>query len=168
MEKGATLYKQFHNYVPVNKMEGLQWFALKPVYGDNYGNVHKKYRVKRALNLLNIGDGNVREMIEFLVPSSNQTFFSSCNPNDQYSGGRCNANYHNEVKKLFSKKYDGTIIDENNLVASSKYSIDDLEGPSEVVLWDKFSKLVKEEKSVGGTKRGRPRSGARTERRLIS
>ena len=60
----SIIYKKFAKYIPLNEMKGLQWFALENNYGESYGDIHKKYMFKKQAKLLNIGDGNVREMIE--------------------------------------------------------------------------------------------------------
>ena len=38
------IYKKFAKYIPLNEMDGFQWFALSPNYGTTYGDISKKYR----------------------------------------------------------------------------------------------------------------------------
>jgi len=64
-------------------------------------------------------------------------------PDEQYSGGAGNRKYHELVKKYFGDSYDGTVIDEKHLVGNDRYSVEDLEGPSEMVLWDQHSELLR-------------------------
>jgi hypothetical protein len=64
-------------------------------------------------------------------------------PDEQYSGGAGNRKYHELVKKYFGDSYDGTVIDEKHLVGNDRYSVEDLEGPSEMVLWDRHSELLR-------------------------
>jgi hypothetical protein len=63
-------------------------------------------------------------------------------PHEQYSGGVGNRKYHELVKKYFGDSYDGTVIDEKHLVGNARYSVEDLEGASEMVLWDRHSELL--------------------------
>jgi hypothetical protein len=151
---GTIIYKQFAKYKSLQDMAGLQWFALKENYGESYGDIHKKYRFIKEPNLLNIGDGAIREMIENQIKDSDDEILFYSNPDEQYSGGRSNAKYHNIVKKYFGENYDGTIIDKNYLKSSNKYSIDDLEGVTEIVIWKDYSTLLEEIKEIkdGGKK----------------
>lgn len=149
---GNIIYKQFINYIPLDEMSGLQWFALEKNYGESYGNINKKYVFIKEPNLLNIGHGNVREMIENYIRNYDERIIDYSNPDKQYSGGKSNAMYHNIVKKYFDNEYDGTIIDENDIIGSNKYSTDDLIGASEIVIWKNYSNLLKEI-SDGGKKR---------------
>ena len=99
------IYKQFHQYQPLAKMKGLQWFAIEPNYGENYGPIHKKYKFKKQPNLLDIGNGHIREMIEEKMrtnPSDYAKILEYSHPDYQYSGGEQNAKYHNLVKKYFT------------------------------------------------------------------
>ena len=91
-------------------------------------------------------------MIENHIKDYDDKILFYSDPDEQYSGGKSNSKYHNIVKKYFMDDYDGTIIDENNLKSSYKYSTDDLEGPSEIVLWKDFSILL-QEISEGGKKK---------------
>jgi hypothetical protein len=150
--KGTIVYKQFNKYIPLEDMNGLQWFALENNYGESYGNIHKKYVFKKQPKLLDIGDGNIREMIEEQIKPYDDSIVEYSDPNEQYSGGKSNTKYHNIVKKYFRSEYDGTIIDEKNLKNGQKYSSEDMEGPSEIVLWKDFTELL-EELPNGGKKR---------------
>ena len=94
--------------------------------------------------MLDIGDGTVREMIENFIKPHNVKIMDYSDPDEQYSGGRSNKIYHELVKKYFEKEYDGTIINELNLIPSNKYTKEDLEGPSEIVLWKDYAQLLKE------------------------
>ena len=149
---GTIIYKQFIKYIPLQEMSGLQWFALEQNYGEFYGDIHKKYKFIKEPKLLNIGDGDIREMIENYIKNSDDSILLYSDPNEQYSGGKSNAKYHNIVKKYFGEKYDGTIIDEKNLKNSDKYSLDDLEGANEIVIWKDYPILL-EEITNGGKKR---------------
>jgi len=146
IEIGSKIYKQyFKNVIPLSDMSGLQWFALTENYGSSssYGEIKKTYEFIQKPKLLDIGNGNIREKIEeFILPSDSSILIYS-DPDEQYSGGKSNKIYHELVKKYFEKDYDGTIIDESRLIASKKYSVEDLDGPSEIVLWKDFDKLLK-------------------------
>lgn len=150
--EGSKIYKQFTNYTPVEDMTGLQWFALEKNYGESYGGIHKEYKFKKTPKLLDIGDGNVREQMEETISPMDKSILIYSNPDEQYSGGKSNAKYHNIVKKYYGDEYDGTIIDEKNLKGSAKYPEEDLEGPSEIVLWKDYPNLI-EEVSKGGKRR---------------
>jgi len=141
---GTIIYKQFAKYIPLQEMNGLQWFALQKNYGESYGDIHKKYKFIKKPKLLNIGDGNIREIIENHIKDYDDKILFYSDPDEQYSGGKSNAKYHSIVKKYFGEKYDGTIIDENNLKDSDKYLIDDLAGANEIVLWKDYSILLQE------------------------
>lgn len=144
MEIGSKIYKQyFKNVIPLSKMIGLQWFALTENYGSSYGEILETYEFIQKPKLLDIGNGNIREKIEeFILPMDSSILIYS-EPDEQYSGGKSNKIYHELVKKYFEKDYDGTIINETMLIASKKYSAEDLDGPSEIVLWKDFDKLLK-------------------------
>lgn len=134
MRKGSIIYKKFKRYKPLDKMKGLQWFALTNDYGTEYGGITKKYKFKKEPKLLDIGDGNVRERIEEFIKPHNVNIIEYSDPDEQYSGGTGNKNYHNLVQQYFGEEYDGTIINSNDLKDSSKYSKDLLEGATEIVL----------------------------------
>jgi hypothetical protein len=142
MPEYKTIYKKFATYVPLNEMHGIQWFALRGDYGTSYGDISKKYRFKKAPRLLDIGNANVRSIIVDTISPSYQKIVGLSDPDEQYSGGVGNRKYHELVKKYFGDSYDGTVIDENYLVGNSRYSKEDLEGPSEMVLWDRHSELL--------------------------
>lgn len=161
---GTFVYKQFVKYIPLQEMSGLQWFALQKNYGESYGNIHKKYKFIKEPKLLNIGDGNIREMIENHIKDYDDEILFYSNPDEQYSGGKSNAKYHNIVKKYFAENYDGTIIDINNLKSSNKYSINDLEGASEIVIWKDYSTLL-QEVSEGGKKKRRNNNSKNNKKR---
>ena len=154
----SIIYKKFHKYKPLSEMSGSQWFALENSYGDGtYGNITKTYRFKREPKLLNIGDADVRVEIEEEIKKTGagQDVINNLDPNTQYSGGPFNKKYHEIIKGRFINEYDGTIIDESQLKGNDKYSIEDLEGPTEIVIWSDFEDLL-EEQSSGGKKRKAP------------
>jgi hypothetical protein len=144
MEIGSIIYKQFNKYIPLNEMSGLQWFALTKNYGTSYGNIVQAYEFIQKPKLLDIGNGEIREKIEQTILPHNSSILIYSDPDEQYSGGRSNKIYHELVKQYFGANYDGTIINEQKLEASAKYSKEDLEGPSEIVLWKDFSTLLRE------------------------
>jgi hypothetical protein len=151
----SIIYKKFHKYKPVSEMNGLQWFALENSYGDGtYGNITKSYRFKREPKLLNIGDADVRVEIEEEIKKTGagQDVINNLDPNTQYSGGPFNKKYHEIIKGRFGDEYDGTIIDEAQLKGNDKYSVEDLEGATEIVIWRNFEDLLEEQNS-GGKKR---------------
>jgi hypothetical protein len=151
IKKGSFIYKLFVTYKSLEEMDDLQWFALEKGYGS-YGDIQRKYKFKKKPKLLDIGDGSVREMIEDEIANNplnennvdkkNILFYGD--PNEQYSGGKSNKIYHTLVQKYFGDEYDGTIIDETNLYGSSKYLAEDLEGPSEIVIWKNHGDLLVE------------------------
>lgn len=137
-----TVYKKFATYVPLDEMHGIQWFALRGDYGTSYGDIRKKYRFKKAPRLLDIGDAEVRSRIVDTISPMDPKIVGLSDPDEQYSGGASNRKYHELVKKYFGDSYDGTVIDEKHLVGNDRYSVEDLEGPSEMVLWDQHSELL--------------------------
>jgi hypothetical protein len=145
MEIGTQIYKQFYQKViPLDKMSGLQWFALSENYGSSYGEILKTYVFIKKPKLLDIGNGFIRDKIEQQILPRDTSILIYSDPDEQYSGGRSNKMYHELVKKYFGNEFDGTIIDEKNLIPSQKYSKEDLEGPSEIVLWKDYDRLLKE------------------------
>jgi len=152
MRDNSMIYKKFAKYVPLNEMDGFQWFALTPDYGTTYGDISRKYRFKKEPKLLDIGDANVRSMIvkRILSDDPNSMIKKYSDPDEQYSGGKRNKLYHELVKQYFGNEYDGTIIDENHLEGNDEYSIEDLEGPSEIVLWHHYPELLEEIEQSGG------------------
>lgn len=155
MRQYKTIYKKFATYVPLDEMHGIQWFALRENYGnETYGDISKKYRFKKAPRLLDIGDADVRSMIVDTISPMDPKIVGLSDPDEQYSGGVGNRKYHELVKKYFGDEYDGTVIDENHLVGNKKYSVEDLEGPSEMVIWDHHSDLL-EENEKGGKRANR-------------
>lgn len=142
-KKYKTVYKKFATYVPLDEMHGIQWFALRGDYGnETYGDISKKYRFKKAPRLLDIGDAEVRSRIVDTISPMDPKIVGLSDPDEQYSGGAGNRKYHELVKKYFGDSYDGTVIDEKHLVGNDRYSVEDLEGPSEIVLWDQHSELL--------------------------
>jgi hypothetical protein len=144
MSAPSIIYKKFHKYKPTQDFKGHQWFALTNSYGTEYGNITRGYNFKKPPKLLDIGDADVRIMIEDEVKKKDPKLVRDCHPDEQYSGTTANKKYHNLVKDIFGQEYDGTIIDGANLKSNSKYSIDDLEGPSEIVIWKDYNDLLEE------------------------
>jgi hypothetical protein len=145
MEKNSIIYKQFYKkIIPLNEMSGLQWFALTKNYGTSYGDLVQTYEFIQKPKLLDIGNGSIREKIEETILPYDSSILIYSDPDEQYSGGRSNKMYHELLKKYFEDSFDGTIIDENHLESGEKFSKEDLEGPSEIVLWKDFSLLLKE------------------------
>jgi hypothetical protein len=146
----SVIYKRFRDkdesLDKMNELNILQWFALNDNYGsESYGNILKSYKFKREPKLLNIGDANIRLAIENeimnIYPNKDKYVLD---PNTQYSGGASNKIYHDIVKNIFGNEYDGTIIDETQLKGNNKYKIEDLEGPTEIVIWKDFTNLLEE------------------------
>jgi hypothetical protein len=142
-----TLHKQFHLYQSVEEMDKLQWFALEADYGaeSTYGSIHRVYKMKKEPKLLNIGDANIRIMIENRVRETEPYNVPFLHPNDQYAGGQSNKKYHNIVKPFFDQEYDGTIINAKELIGNDIYSEEDLDGATEVVLWHKHQEFLEEQ-----------------------
>jgi hypothetical protein len=130
-----TIYKQFYTYVPLNKMQGLQWFALTKNYGSSYGPIQKSYRFKRTPRLLDLGNADIRIQIRDSIKHYEPSIIRYTDPDEQYSGSGPNRKYHQLLEKYLGDKYDGTIIDESHLQGNEELSAEDLEGPSEIVLW---------------------------------
>lgn len=147
------LYKQFDVYRPLDKMKGLEWFAYVENYGESYGNINKKYRVLREPRLLDIGNANVRESIVNHIKQYDPSIVFLSDPDEQYSGIASNKKYHELVKKYYYDDYDGTSINEENLVGNNTYHANDLVGPSEVVLWKNYPILLQEISSGGKYKK---------------
>ena len=163
----SIIHKRFNEpkYRPVNKMgmRGFEWFALVDNYGTEYGNLLKSYRFKKRPNLLNIGNGNVRTMIEDRIEDPD--LINACHPDEQYSGIRGNQKYHQILKKYFGDEYDGTIIDQSQLEGNLKYPKEELEGPSEIVIWKDYDELLEELPSnKGGNKNKKKRKSKKRSR----
>lgn len=140
MKKNDIIYKRFqkNKIINVSDMEGIQWFALSSDYGsESYGPIIHTYTFKEKPKLLDIGKINIRKEIEDYIVQFVPEFKYISNPDEQYSGGKSNYKYHSLVKKYFYKDYDGTIIIEDEVDS------EELEGPTEVVLWKNFSKMLK-------------------------
>lgn len=142
-----SIYKEFSEYTPVSRLSGLQWFTLdKRFTFEKNSNMHCEYVFKTQPKLLNIGRGEIRELIIQQVvmkePFSRITEYSD--PDYQYSGDRENNQYHAIVCKHFSHRFDGTYINPNHLESSVSYSMSDLDGASEIVLWKNHKNLLKE------------------------
>lgn len=140
MKKGDLIYKRFqkNKVINVSDMNDIQWFALTTDYGEeSYGPIIHTYIFKEKPKLLDIGKMNIRRDIEKLIIDYEPDFKKISDPDYQYSGGKGNYRYHFYVKEYFGKEYDGTIIME------SEVDSEDLEGPTEIVLWKNFSNLIK-------------------------
>jgi hypothetical protein len=147
MSNPPIIYKKFHKYKPIDEFKGNQWFALTGDYGTEYGDITKSYKFKKEPKLLNVGDADVRVMIENEVQKDDPKMVEYCHPDEQYSGTRANTKYHNILKDIFGEEYDGTIIDQDQLRGNTKYAISDLEGPSEIVIWKDYDDLLEEQQN---------------------
>jgi hypothetical protein len=173
MSNPPIIYKKFHKYISVDEFKGIQWFALADNYGTEYGDITKAYKFKREPKLLNIGDADVRVMIENEVQKDDPKMVEYCHPDEQYSGTRANTKYHNILKDIFGEEYDGTIIDHEQLHGNETYPISDLEGPSEIVIWKDYNDLLEEQqnndigKGINKLKKTKDKNRRRTKRRMI-
>ena len=138
------IYKQFDHYTPLSEMTGIQWFSQIKNYGTSYGDITKKYKFIKTPALLDIGNANIRQEIVDNIKKNNPEIETYSDPDNQYSGGKGNYQYHNLVKQYYFNNYDGTIIDSKNLKGNDKYSAEDLEGATEIVLWKDFTTLLGE------------------------
>jgi hypothetical protein len=141
INKGDFIYKRFHKVINVSDMDDLQWFALSMDYGsdDTYGPIIYTYNFKEKPKLIDIGKMKNRIFIENIInlETNSAKFKFSSDPNNQYSGGGYNSIYHSYLKKYFGDEFDGTIIIEEEV------DNEELEGPTEIVLWKNFNKLIK-------------------------
>ena len=145
MSAPSIIYKKFHKYKPIQDFKGHQWFALTDNYGaDVYGAITKSYNFKKPPNLLDIGDADVRIMIEDEIKKKDPNLVKYCHPDEQYSGTTGNKKCHSLIQDIFGEEYDGTIIDIGNLKSNSKYTINDLEGATEIVIWKDYTDLLEE------------------------
>ena len=145
MSAPSIIYKKFHKYKPIQDFKGHQWFALTDNYGDDvYGAITKSYNFKKPPNLLDIGDADVRIMIEDEIKKKDPNLVKYCHPDEQYSGTTGNKKCHSLIQDIFGQEYDGTIIDIGNLKSNSKYTINDLEGATEIVIWKDYTDLLEE------------------------
>jgi hypothetical protein len=148
LKKGDYLYKQFqtNNYYNISQMNGPTWFALEPNYGKSYGPIKRKYIIINEPRLLDIGNANVRDFIIDTIKPYNKLIMQYADPDYQYSGGLENKKFHLLVQEYFGNKYNGTIIDQSNLQYDKENGnyYQDLEGPSEVVLWNNFNNIIQE------------------------
>ena len=162
MKVPSTIYKKFHAYFPVNEMRNSTWFALEKNYGESYGDINKEYRFKRKPTLLDIGNADVRQMIEDVIQPHNKLILTYSDPDMQYSGRSPNKKYHDLVKQYFGDEYDGTFISENELKGNAKYTEGDLIGASEIVIWKDHDDLLEEIVSGGRRKKNMSRKKKRT------
>ena len=138
-----AVFKQFHSFVELKDMDGCQWFSLAKAYGNEYGNIHKSYSFKKQPRLLDIGNWEIRQKIERRIQKYEPENVFFCHPDEQYSGGMSNKKYHEALKRIFGKCFDGTIISEEHLTGSKKHpDTDDLEGATEMVLWGHFADIL--------------------------
>ena len=145
MSAPSIIYKKFHKYKPIQDFKGHQWFALTDNYGDDvYGAITKSYTFKKPPKLLDIGDADVRIMIEDEIKKKDPNLVKYCHPDEQYSGTTGNKKCHSLIQDIFGQEYDGTIIDIGNLKSNSKYTINDLEGATEIVIWKDYTDLLEE------------------------
>ena len=145
MSAPSIIYKKFHKYKPIQDFKGHQWFALTDNYGaDVYGAITKSYNFKKPPKLLDIGDADVRIMIENEIKKKDPNLVKYCHPDEQYSGTTGNKKCHSLIQDIFGEEYDGTIIDIDNLKSNSKYTINDLEGATEIVIWKDYTDLLEE------------------------
>ena len=145
MSAPSIIYKKFHKYKPIQDFKGHQWFALTDNYGaDVYGAITKSYTFKKPPKLLDIGDADVRIMIEDEIKKNDPNLVKYCHPDEQYSGTTGNKKCHSLIQDIFGQEYDGTIIDIGNLKSNSKYTINDLEGATEIVIWKDYTDLLEE------------------------
>ena len=145
MSAPSIIYKKFHKYKPIQDFKGHQWFALTDNYGaDVYGAITKSYNFKKPPKLLDIGDADIRIMIEDEIKKNDPNLVKYCHPDEQYSGTTGNKKCHSLIQDIFGEEYDGTIIDIGNLKSNSKYTINDLEGATEIVIWKDYTDLLEE------------------------
>ena len=133
----VKLYKKFfQKIVPLSKMKGLQWFALERNYGD-YGDFTVAYNVIKDPKLIDLGNMKIRQSIIADLEKRGVIDASYIlDPDEQYSGGDGNKRAHRMLRKYYGDKFEGTIIVE-------KYVDDEeLEGPTEVVLWRDYDNLL--------------------------
>jgi hypothetical protein len=145
MSAPSIIYKKFHKYKPIQEFKGHQWFALEDNYGaDTYGAITKSYNFKKPPKLLDIGDADVRIMIEDEIKKTHPELVKYCHPDEQYSGTTGNKKCHSLIQEIFGQEYDGTIINIDKLKGNSKYTIGDLEGATEIVIWKDYPDLLEE------------------------
>ena len=171
MSVPPIIYKQFRKYKPLNEMEGFQWFALTPAYGASYGDITRSYKFKREPKLLDIGNAKTRVIIENEIRKIDTDLVDDCHPDQQYSGTQGNKKCHKLIQNIFGDEYDGTIIDETQLAGNDTYPIEDLEGPTEIVIWKDYCDLLEElpeelpENNIGGKLTKRRTNKRRTNKR---
>lgn len=154
MSNSLIIHKKFRKYKPLADFRGHQWFALTENYGTEYGDISRSYRFKKKPKLLNVGDADVRVMIENEVEKEDPNLVALCHPDEQYSGTKANKKYHDMLQNIFGQEYDGTIIDNDQLKGNEKYPTEELEGPSEIVIWKDYDDLL-EELPVDDTGKGK-------------
>ena len=137
LPKGKLLYKQF--FKP-RKFGEIEWYSLEPGYGESYGNYITTYVLKKDLNLLNLGIMSSRNsLVENIInraenESDKEAIKFLIDPDEQYSGGSSNRLLHKLIQDY--TYFDGTYINEKEV------DDEDLEGPSEVVLFGDQTQLI--------------------------
>lgn len=116
---------------------GSTWFAFTPAYGSNdtYGPIVTTYKVIKDSVLLNLGSMAAREMLRTAHPQLEVLL----DPDEQYAGGSGNKKLHKQLRTLYDGEYAGTYINSDG----PTHLHEDLDGPSEIVLWDLFAVLAR-------------------------
>jgi hypothetical protein len=137
----AVLFKRFfgceRSLQAMSIAREPQWFALSDDYGaTSYGKTLVAYEVRHQLRLIDLGTVRNRKSIAAELNDYEPSIPHLLHPDEQYSGAQANARLHKVLQHCYGDKYDGTIIVDRAVRHK------DLEGPTEVVLWNmSFCKL---------------------------
>lgn len=128
--KKITVRKFRKDWLDVKNFREMEWFR-PPGYDDqttSYGLFEGVYELNRTLNLLDLGNWQIRNQI---IAETSLTPYDMT-PDNQYCGGAENEKIHRAIlNSLKFKHYDGTIIEETRLTDPKE----DLEGLNEIVLF---------------------------------
>ena len=128
---GTIFYSRKHDpkYFMPSNFRDLEWFRPCLPEADSHGAYLGTCVAARTLNLLNLGDANMRRDILKCTCLTPQEF----NPDKQYSCHSSNLRVHEAIRDSDAFRcYDGTIITEELTDACLD---DDLAGPEEIVLF---------------------------------
>ena len=130
--RGTLIHKRFFKYKTVSEMLGHEWFSPVKGYGSDatYGPIIRSYELIQEPLLLDLRKKAVRDGIEFALQTK-------LDPDDIYSGGSGNKEFHKQLYRIYGKIYHGTYIDDPT-------DDEDWDGAQEMVLWKGFTELLKE------------------------
>jgi hypothetical protein len=150
LKKGTILHRSCDSLRSVSKFNPVTWYALEKGYGTSYGNIHRMYKLKKDIYLLNISHYRTRALTIRKIPKKDLYRYEQLvDPNTQYDGGASNREFHDMIKKHIESVNTGSkgrIHICGTYINQKEIDDDGLWGPTEVVLFGKQQLLVSETK----------------------